>query len=97
LELAAIVMALKIWRHYLIGCTFELKMDHKSLQYILTQRDLKARQRCWSELINEYVFGILYIKGKENRDAYALRRRPTIHSLTPLKVDLRDRVLSHVL
>jgi hypothetical protein len=32
LELAAIVHALKIWRHYLIGKKCELYMDHKSLK-----------------------------------------------------------------
>ena len=37
LELAAVVHALKIWRHYLIGKKCEIFMDHKSLKYIFTQ------------------------------------------------------------
>ena len=45
LELAAIVFALKIWRHYLYGEHFEVFSDHKSLKYDLTQRDLNMRQR----------------------------------------------------
>jgi hypothetical protein len=36
LELAIVVHALKIWRHYLIGKRYELYMDHKSLKYIFT-------------------------------------------------------------
>lgn len=36
LELAAIVHALKIWRHYLIGNRCEVFTDHKSLKYIFT-------------------------------------------------------------
>jgi hypothetical protein len=36
LELAAVVHALKIWRHYLMGKRYELYMDHKSLKYIFT-------------------------------------------------------------
>ena len=36
LELAAVVMALKIWKHYLYGARFEIFMDHKSLKYVFT-------------------------------------------------------------
>jgi hypothetical protein len=34
LELAAVVHALKIWRHYPIGHRCEIYSDHKSLKYI---------------------------------------------------------------
>jgi hypothetical protein len=40
LELAAVVHALKTWRHYLIGHRCEIYSDHKSLKYIFTQDDL---------------------------------------------------------
>ena len=43
LELAAVVHALKIWRHYLIGHKCEIYTDHKSLKYIFTQSDLNLR------------------------------------------------------
>ena len=36
LELAAVVMALKMWRHHLYGARFELFTDHKSLKYVFT-------------------------------------------------------------
>jgi hypothetical protein len=36
LEFAALVHALKIWRHYLIGNKVEIYTDHKSLKYIFT-------------------------------------------------------------
>jgi hypothetical protein len=36
LELAVVVHALKIWRHYLMGNRCELYTDHKSLKYIFT-------------------------------------------------------------
>ena len=45
LELGAVVFALKVWRHYLYGATFEVFTDHKSLKYIFTQQDLNLRQR----------------------------------------------------
>lgn len=97
LELAVVVLTLKIWRHYLVRQSFTLKNNHQSLQYLFTQRDLNARQRQWSEFLSEYEFGISYIKGKENLVADALSRRPRIFSLIPIKVDLRQRVLEHLI
>jgi hypothetical protein len=44
LELAAVVHALKIWRHYIIGKRCEVYSDHKSLKYIFTQSYLNLRQ-----------------------------------------------------
>jgi hypothetical protein len=43
LEMAAVVFALKIWRHYLYGETCEIFSDHKSLQYIFQHKDLNLR------------------------------------------------------
>jgi hypothetical protein len=40
LELAAIVFALKIWRHYLYGVRFEVFSDHKSLKYFFDQKEV---------------------------------------------------------
>ena len=45
MELAAVVFALKTWRHYLYGEQFEMYSDHKSLKYIFKQRDINMRQR----------------------------------------------------
>jgi hypothetical protein len=44
LELAAVVHALKIWRHYLIRHRCEIYSDHESLKYIFTQNNLNLRQ-----------------------------------------------------
>ena len=59
LELAAIVFALKTWRHYLLGERFELYTDHKSLKYLFSQMDLNLRQQRWMELLVSYDFEIL--------------------------------------
>jgi ribonuclease HI len=75
LELAAVVHALKIWRHYLIGHRCEIYSDHKSLKYIFTQNDLNLRQRRWLELIKDDDLGINYHQGKTNVVANALSRK----------------------
>jgi hypothetical protein len=54
LELAAVIHALKIWRHHLMGTKCHIYTDHKSLKYIFTQADLNMRQRRWLELIKDY-------------------------------------------
>jgi hypothetical protein len=75
LELAAVVHALKIWRHYLIDHRCDIYNDHKSLKYIFMQNDLNLRQRRWLELIKDYDLGINYHPGKANVVADALSRK----------------------
>ena len=76
LELAAIVFALRIWRHYLYGVPCRIFTDHKSLQYLFTQKELNMGQRRWIELIKDYECTIEYHPRKANVVADALSRRP---------------------
>ena len=75
LEMAAVIFALKIWRHYLYGETCEIFTDHKSLKYIFQQRELNLRQRRWLELLKDYDCTIQYHPGKANVVADALSRK----------------------
>src|SRR5687767_14614162 len=74
LELAAVVYALKIWRHYLYGVHVDIFSDHKSLQYVFTQKDLNLRQRRWLELLKDYDMSVMYHPGKANVVVDALSR-----------------------
>jgi hypothetical protein len=74
LELAAVVFALKIWRHYLYGERCEIYMDHKNLKYLFTSKELNMRQRRWLELIKDYDCEINYHPSKANVVADALSR-----------------------
>jgi len=82
LELAAVVHAMKMWRHYLIGNKCDIYTDHKSLKYFFTQEDLNMRQRRWLELIKDYNLEIHYHPGKANVVANALSRKSYCHSLS---------------
>ncbi|KAL0543844.1 hypothetical protein IC582_018949 [Cucumis melo] len=75
LELAAMVFALKIWRHYLYGEKIQIFTDHKSLKYIFTQEELNMRQHRWLKLVKDYDCEILYHPGKANVVADALSRK----------------------
>src|SRR4051812_26615931 len=76
LELAAVVLALKTWTHYLMGNRCEIYSDHKILKYIFTQKELNMRQRRWIELIKDYDLDIHYHPDKANVVANALSRLP---------------------
>ncbi|KAL0546275.1 hypothetical protein IC582_016181 [Cucumis melo] len=75
LELATVVFALKIWRHYLYGEKIQIFTYHKSLKYFFTQKELNMRQRRWLELVKDYDCEILYHPGKANVVADALSRK----------------------
>ena len=69
------MFALKIWQHYLYGEKCRIYTDHKSLKYLLTQKELNLRQRRWLELFKDYDYIIDYYPGKANVVADALSRK----------------------
>jgi hypothetical protein len=91
LELVAVVHALKIWRHYIMGTKCQVYTDHKSLKYIFTQKDLNLRQHHLLELIKDYDLEIHYHPGKANLVADALSRKEHVHSA--FVVQLPDEIV----
>ena len=81
LELAAVVHALKTWRHFLVRNSCDVYTDHKSLKYIFTQKELNLRQRRWLELIKDYDMRLHYHPGKANVVADALSRKSYVNTL----------------
>jgi hypothetical protein len=104
LEFAAVVHALKIWRHYLIRNKCEIYTNHKSLKYIFTQPDLNLRQRRWLELVKDYNLEIHYHPGKANvvadvlsRKSYGPKDNHLREEIARLNVHIVPRGSSHVL
>ncbi|KAA0059783.1 pol protein [Cucumis melo var. makuwa] len=75
LELAAVVFALKIWRHYSYGEKIQIFTNHKSLKYFFTHKELNMRQRRWLELVKDYDCEISYHPSKANVVVDALSRK----------------------
>nr|AER92602.1 putative retrotransposon protein [Linum usitatissimum] len=67
LELAAVVFARKLWRHYLYGETVRIKTDHKSLKYLMDQKELNSRQRRWVELLKEWANVVVDVLSRKER------------------------------
>ncbi|GJR06479.1 putative reverse transcriptase domain-containing protein [Tanacetum coccineum] len=84
LELRSVIFALKRWRHYLYGTRCTVLTNHKSLQYILDQKELNMRQRRWLELLSDYDCDIRYHPGKANVVADALSHKERIK---PLRIE----------
>jgi hypothetical protein len=94
LELPAIVHALKMWRHYLLGRIFFLMTDQYGLRYLFDQPKLNDRQARWIVLLSEFDFEIKYINGKENRVVDALSRSmKVIHlaAVSTYETDVREK------
>ena len=87
MEFAAIVFALKIWRHYLYREKCFIYTDHKSLKYLPSQQELNLRQRRWMEFIKDYDCMIDYHSGKANVVADGLSRK-SVQTLRALNAHL---------
>jgi hypothetical protein len=94
--LAAVVMALRMWRHYLLGNVVHIYTDHKSLKYIFTQPDLNMRQRRWLELIKDYELEVHYHPGKANVVANVLSHKSHCNYL-PAVCSLEKESITQVL
>ncbi|GJS60637.1 putative reverse transcriptase domain-containing protein [Tanacetum coccineum] len=57
------------------SCSDAEGKDHKSLQYILDQKELNMRQRRWIKLLSDYDCEICYLPGKANVVADAFSRK----------------------
>eukprot|EP00253_Pinus_taeda_P005387 PITA_05387 len=75
LELAMIIHALKMWRHYLLGKRFILMSDHSGLRYLFEQLNLNSRQARWLATFSEFHFEIKYINGKDKTVVDSLSKR----------------------
>nr|GEW16440.1 hypothetical protein [Tanacetum cinerariifolium] len=94
LELGAVLFALRLWRHYLYGMKCVIFTDHKSLQYILNQKESNLRQRRWIEVLSDYIYEIRYHFGKANVMADALSRK---EKDKPLRENIKAKNLGRLI
>ena len=81
-EMLAIVRALAKWRTDLLGHSFEVWTDHRTLEHFSSQRDLSRRQARWMEFLSQYDATIRYLPGEQNTAADSLSRFPGSNTTT---------------
>lgn len=59
-ELMAVVLAVQHWRPYLLGRKFVVKIDQKSLKFLLEQRVIQPQYQKWIAKLLGYSFEVVY-------------------------------------
>jgi len=75
-EMLAIIRALKKWQADLVGSSFTIFTDHKTLENFNNQPDLSHHQAWWMEFMSQFDAKIIYIKGENNTVVDTLSHLP---------------------
>ena len=65
-KMLAIIRCLEKWDAELRNVKFEIRTDHKNLEYLMTVKKLTERQIRWSLILFKHDFVIKYITSKSN-------------------------------
>ena len=68
-ELLAVVWAVHRFKHYLLGASFVLEVDHKPLVYLNKFKGDNARLMRWALGLQPFNFQIVHINGRDNVSA----------------------------
>ena len=73
-ECLAIKLSVQAFHTYLMGHTFTIQTDHKSLEWLDRLKDTNSRLTRWSLFLQSYSYTVEYRKGTANGNADGLSR-----------------------
>ena len=78
LKLTGLVTAVESFQFYLLGRKFQIRTDHKALEWLMRTTDAKTPALCfrWQSLLSENSFEITYVPGSKMKMVDSLSRRP---------------------
>ncbi|KAI3443871.1 hypothetical protein Pfo_000536 [Paulownia fortunei] len=59
-EMTAIIHYLRVWRHYLLGSHFIIKINNVATSYFQTQKKLSPKQARWQDFLAEFDYTLEY-------------------------------------
>jgi hypothetical protein len=74
-EILYILHVMDLWRPYLLGHLFQIKIDHYNLKNFLEQRISSQEKKKWVTKLFGYDYNIVYKNDKENMAVDALFRK----------------------
>lgn len=75
-ELLAVVIFVKLFKHYLYGKNFLLRTDHSSLVWLTNFKEPEGMVARWLAMLGTYDFDVQHRRGTLHGNADALSRRP---------------------
>jgi len=75
-EMLVVIQCLEAWRHFLEGVKgkFEIWLDHKNLEYFMSNQKLNRRQVRWALYLSRFDFVLKYVPGRRMGKADGLSR-----------------------
>lgn len=75
-EFLAIIVAIRVWHHYVAGAHFKVLTDHRPLVWLRNLKSPQGRLARWIETLEAYDFEIVYTRPTQIPHVDALSRFP---------------------